>query len=63
MNMRWTEHTARTREMRNPYRTLFEYHGRKILFGRFRRRWENNTEINLKEIMCEDQKLDSAGSR
>jgi hypothetical protein len=41
MRMRWAGHVARMGEKRNAYR---------ILVGRLRRRWENNTKMDLRGI-------------
>jgi hypothetical protein len=47
--MRWSGHVARMDEKRNAYRIWLENH-KKTLLGRTRRRWEDNIEVELREI-------------
>ena len=50
--MRWAGHVARMGEGRGVYRVLVgKPEGRRPL-GRPRHRWEDNTEMNLKEVRC-----------
>jgi hypothetical protein len=46
--MRWTGHVARMGEKTNAYRILMGKPGGKRPQGTPRRRWVDNTEINLK---------------
>ena len=48
--MRWAEHVTRIGAKRNAYRILVERHEGNRPLGRPRRRWEDNIELNLKEI-------------
>jgi len=45
-------------DKRNACKILFRKRDRKRSLGRLRRRWEDNIELDLKEIGCE---LDSCG--
>jgi hypothetical protein len=47
--MRWAEHVTRIGAKRNANRVLVEIPQRNRPFGRTRRRWEDNIEVNLKE--------------
>jgi hypothetical protein len=47
---RWAGHVARMREGRGVYRVLFERLEGKRPLGRPRRRWEDNINIDLREI-------------
>jgi len=49
--MRWAGHVARMGNWRGAYRILVEIPEGKITFGRTRRRWKNNININLQEIV------------
>jgi hypothetical protein len=48
--MRWAAHLARMGETRNAYRILVEKKEGKRQIGRPRRRWEDNIEMDLREI-------------
>jgi hypothetical protein len=48
--MRWAGHVARMGEGINVYRVLVRKPEGKRPLGRPRRRWENGTKIDLKEI-------------
>jgi hypothetical protein len=48
--MRWAEHIASMQEKRNAYRILVGKPEGKRPIGRPRHRWEDNIEINLREI-------------
>ena len=50
----WVGHVARMGERRGLYSVLVEKYERKRPFGRRRRRWENNIEMDLQEVRCED---------
>jgi hypothetical protein len=43
-------------ERRDVYRVLVGKPERKRLFGRPRRRWENNIKMDLQKVMCGDMK-------
>jgi hypothetical protein len=45
--MRWTGHVARTGERRGAQRVLVGKPEGKISIGRYRRRWEDDIEIDL----------------
>jgi hypothetical protein len=50
--LRWAGHVARTGNRRGAYRVLaVKREGRRPL-GRARRRWEDNTEMDLREVGC-----------
>jgi hypothetical protein len=44
------EHVARMGEKGHAYNSLFGASERKIPLGRLRRRWKDNTDMNLKKI-------------
>jgi hypothetical protein len=48
--MRWSRNTAGTGEKRNAYRILMGKPERKRPLGNPRRSWENNIEMDLREI-------------
>ena len=48
--MRWAGHVARMGEKRGVYRVLVGKSEGKRPFGRPRRRWEDNIEIDLQEV-------------
>ena len=48
--LRWAGHVARMEQFRNAYRVLVEKPDRKRPSWRPRRRWEDNIEIDLKEV-------------
>ena len=50
--MRLAGHVARKEEWRHLYRVLVGKPKGKRLFGRPRRRWENNIKMNLYEVGC-----------
>jgi hypothetical protein len=49
--MRWAGHVARMGETRGAYRVLVERTDDKRLFGRPRRRWEDNIKMDLEEAV------------
>jgi hypothetical protein len=59
--MGWAGHVARMREKRGVYRVLVGKHEGKILFGRPRHRWEDNSKMDLQEVGCGDW-MERAGS-
>ena len=59
--MRWVGHVARTKERRGAYRVLVSEPQGRRLFGRPRRRWENNIKIDLREVGW-GHELDPSGS-
>jgi hypothetical protein len=48
--MRWAGHVARIGEKRNAYRIMEGKPEGKTLLGRPRRRWEDNMNMDLREI-------------
>jgi len=50
--MTWAGHVARTGEKRGVYRILVGKPEGKRPLGRPRHRWENNIEMDLKEVGC-----------
>jgi hypothetical protein len=48
--MRWTEHVAHMGEKRNACRVLMGRPEKKRPLGRPRRRWEDNSNMDLREI-------------
>jgi len=48
--MRWVVHAARMVENKNTDRNLVGTPKERILLGRTRRKWEDNTKVDLKEI-------------
>ena len=50
--MRWVRHVARMGETRGVYRVLVGKPEGKRPFGRPRRRWEDNIEMDLQEVGC-----------
>jgi transposase len=59
--MRWAEHVARMREMRNAYRILVGKPEGDRLLGRPRRIWEDNIRIDVREIGWEKCGLCASG--
>ncbi|KAJ4449247.1 hypothetical protein ANN_00644 [Periplaneta americana] len=53
--LRWAEHVARMGESRNSYRVLVGRPEGKRLLGRPRRRWEDNMEMDLREVGYDDR--------
>jgi len=51
--MTWTGHVARVGETRNAYNTVVEEPEGKRLFGRPKRRWEDNIRVGYREIWWE----------
>jgi hypothetical protein len=51
--IRWARHVARMGEIRNAYTILVEKIEWKRPLGRFKRRWEDNIRMNLREIVWE----------
>jgi 3-oxoacyl-ACP reductase-like protein len=52
--MRWAEHVACTGETRRVYIVLVGKPEGKRPLGRSRRRWEDNTKMDLQEVGCGD---------
>jgi hypothetical protein len=52
--MRWSSHVARMGEKRNAYRLLVGKTGRKRPLGRPRRRWVDNSRMDLGEVGWSD---------
>jgi hypothetical protein len=50
MRMRWAENLERMREMINAYKMLVGIPEGKKLLRKHRRRWEDNTRMDLSEI-------------
>ncbi|KAJ4429720.1 hypothetical protein ANN_21924 [Periplaneta americana] len=50
VRLRWAGHVARIDESRNAYRVLVGRPQGKIYLGRRRRRWEDNIEMDLREV-------------
>jgi hypothetical protein len=48
--MSWVGHVARTSELRNVYKILVVKPEGKVPLRRYRHKWEDNTEMDLKEI-------------
>jgi hypothetical protein len=48
--MRWAGHVARMREKKNAYRTLVGQPEGKKPLERRRRRWEDNSKMDIREI-------------
>ncbi|KAJ4435418.1 hypothetical protein ANN_18033 [Periplaneta americana] len=48
--LKWAEHVARIRESRDAYRVLVRRPEGKRPLGRPRRRWEDNIEMDLREV-------------
>ena len=51
--LRWAGHVARMQKFRNAYRVLVGKPESKRLLGRPRRRWEDNTKMDLREVSCD----------
>jgi hypothetical protein len=49
--MRWVRHVARMGNMRNTFKTLVGKPEGKRPFGKPRRRWEDNTGMDIREIV------------
>jgi hypothetical protein len=49
--IRWVEHVARMREKRGVYRILVGKPERQRPLGRTRRRWEDNSKMDLQEVV------------
>jgi hypothetical protein len=60
--VRWVGHVARTVELRNWYKILVGKPEGKRPLGRPRRRWEDNTGLNLREMGWGKCELDASGS-
>ena len=58
--MRWAGHVTRMRERRGLYRVLVGKPEGKIPLGKLRRRWEDNSKLDLQEVGC-GYGLDRAG--
>jgi len=50
--MRWAGHVARMGEERGVYGILVGKPEGKRLMGRYRRRWVDNTRMDLQEVKC-----------
>jgi hypothetical protein len=50
--MRWAGHVARIRDRRGVHRILVRKREGKRPLGRPRRRWEDNTKMDLQEVGC-----------
>jgi len=50
--MRWAGHVARMGESRGVYRVLVRKSEGKRQLGRTRRRWEDNTRMDLQEVVA-----------
>ena len=50
--IRWARHVTRTGERRGVYRVLMGKPEGKRPLGRPRRRWENNINMDLQEVIC-----------
>ena len=50
--MRWAGHVARMGEGRGVYRVLVGKPERKKSLGKTRRRWEDNSKMDLQEVEC-----------
>ena len=48
--MRWARHVTRMRERRGVYRVLVGKPEGKIPLGKLRRRWEDNSKLDLQEV-------------
>ena len=48
--LRWADHVARIEEIRSAFEMLTGNPTGMIPLGRFRRRWEDNIRMHLKEI-------------
>jgi len=51
--MKWAGHIARMEERRGVYRVLMGKTEGKRSLGSPRRRWEDNIEMDLQEVVCE----------
>ena len=51
--MRWAEHVARMEPSRNEYRVLVGKPKKKRPLGRPSYRWEDNINMNLREVGCD----------
>ena len=51
-SMRWAGHVACMEDRRGVYRVLVEKREGKIPLGRPRRRWDDNTKMDLQEVGC-----------
>jgi len=50
--MRWAGHVTRMGERKDMYRVLVEKPEGKRPLGRSCRRWEDNTKMELQEVVC-----------
>jgi hypothetical protein len=50
--MKWARHAAQIGERRDVYRVMVGKTEGKSLFGRPRRRWENNINLDLPKVDC-----------
>jgi hypothetical protein len=48
--MRWAWNVARMGNIKNAYKVLVRRHERKRPLVRYKRRWEDNIKVDLKEI-------------
>jgi hypothetical protein len=48
--LRWAGYVARIGERKGAYRVLVERPGRRRLFERPRRRWEDNIKMDLRDV-------------
>jgi hypothetical protein len=49
----WVDMQHAWRGMRNAYSNLFWISEGRVILGRYRRRWEDNIEMDFKEIVCD----------
>jgi hypothetical protein len=60
--MRWAGHVTRMEERRSVYRVLVRRPERKRPLGIPRRGWQDNINLDLREVGITEGELDSAGS-
>jgi hypothetical protein len=60
--LRWAGHVARIGVRRGEYRVSVKKPERRRPLGRPRRRWEDNTKMDLREVGWEGHGLDRSGS-
>ena len=53
--LRWAGHAARMEQFRNAYRVLVGKPESKRHLGRPRRRWEDNINMDLREVGCDPE--------
>ena len=51
--LRWAGHVARMEQSRNAYRVLVGKPERKRPLGRLRLKWDDNIEMDLREVGCD----------